>query len=71
MTAADEMSKREALDAYRAGRLTLREFARALALDTWAPQDLLASEGVAVAQGARSETLLALQQTLDELAGTG
>lgn len=65
-----ELDKREALEAYRAGRLTLREFARALALDIWAAQDLLAAEGVAVAQGSRAETLAALQQTLDEQAAT-
>lgn len=51
-----ELVKREAVDAYRAGRLTLRELGRALGLDAWATHDLLASEGVAVAQGAREET---------------
>lgn len=45
-----ELQKREALEAYRAGRMTLREFARVLGLDTWAAHDLLRAEGVAVAQ---------------------
>lgn len=58
-----ELQKREALDAYRSGRLTLRELGRALGLDPWATHDLLASEGVAVAQGSREETA----QTLGEL----
>ncbi len=31
--------------------MTLREFARALGLDTWAAHDLLRVEGVAVARG--------------------
>ena len=61
-----ELSKREALDAYRHGRVTLREFARSLALDVWAAQDLLAAEGVAVAQGSRSETQAALRQAISE-----
>ena len=64
-----ELAKQEALDAYRLGRLTLREFARVLALDVWAAQDLLAVEGVAVAQGARAETLAALEEARGEVAG--
>ncbi len=51
-----ELSKDEALAAYRQGRLTLRQLAEALDLDTWSAHDLLASEGVAVAQGSRQET---------------
>jgi hypothetical protein len=51
-----ELTKREALDAYRAGRVSLRELGRSLGLDVWGTHDLLASEGVAVAQGRREET---------------
>ena len=60
-----EMAKRDALTAYQQGRLTLRELARALGLDIWAAQDLLASEGVAVAQGSRDDTLAALRELVD------
>lgn len=63
-----ELAKRDALAAYTQGRLTLREFARALALDTWSAQDLLAAEGVAVAQGDRSETAYALRAVLAPVA---
>jgi predicted HTH domain antitoxin len=59
-----ELQKREAIDAYRSGRLTLRELGRALGLDPWATHDLLASEGVAVAQGSREETAQALEEIL-------
>jgi predicted HTH domain antitoxin len=55
-----ELRKREALSAYRDGRVTLREFARALGLNVWAAHDLLRAEGVAVSQGHRSETRSAL-----------
>lgn len=51
-----ELAKQEATEAYVAGRITLRELARTLGLDVWAAHDLLASEGVAVAQGRREET---------------
>lgn len=51
-----EMAKREALEAYRQSRVTLREFARALGLGYWEANELLRSEGVAVAQGDRDET---------------
>jgi hypothetical protein len=61
------LAKQEALDAYRQGRLSLREFGRALALDLWAAQDLLAAEGVAVSQGSRAETRAALDSALAEL----
>lgn len=51
-----ELAKREALEAYQAGRVSLRELARTLGLDVWGTHDLLASEGVAAAQGRREET---------------
>lgn len=60
-----ELSKREALEAYTAGRLTLRELGDSLGLGAWATADLLAAEGVAAAQGARSETTSALEALLD------
>lgn len=63
-----EIQKREALDAYRAGRVTLREFARSLGLSTWAAHDLLRAEGVAVAQGERAETRDALEAALGSVA---
>lgn len=59
-----ELQKREALEAYRESRLTLREFARALGLDVWAAHDLLRAEGVAVARGDRLETKSALDDAL-------
>lgn len=59
-----ELQKREALDAYRAGRVSLREFAKTLGLQVWAAHDLLRAEGVAVAQGDRSETAAALEETI-------
>lgn len=59
-----EMRKREALDAYQSGRLTLREFARSLGLDVWAAHDLLRSAGVAVAQGDRLETRATFEQVI-------
>jgi predicted HTH domain antitoxin len=59
-----ELHKRQAVEAYRAGRLTLREFARALGLDVWAAHDLLRVEGVAVAQGDRTETSAALEDAV-------
>jgi len=62
-----ELAKQDALAAYTQGRLTLREFARSLSLDTWSAQDLLAAEGVAVAQGDRSETGEALRTVLADL----
>lgn len=51
-----ELATRDAIEAYRGGRVTLREFARALGLDPWAAHDLLRAEGVAVARGERDET---------------
>lgn len=62
-----ELQKRDALEAYRSGRVTLREFARVLGLDTWAAHDLLRAEGVAVAQGRRGETRAALESALDAI----
>jgi hypothetical protein len=56
-----ELRKRDALEAYRAGRVTLRGFARALGLHIWAAHDLLRAEGVEVAQGERAETKAALE----------
>jgi hypothetical protein len=55
-----ELHKQDALNAYRSGRVTLRDFARALGLDTWAAHDLLRAEGVEIGQGDRAETTLAL-----------
>ena len=59
-----ELGKREALDAYRQGRITLREFADTLNLGIWAAHDLLLVEGVAVAQGGLTETNAVLRQLL-------
>lgn len=59
-----ELHKREALEAYRAGRVSLREFAKALGLQIWAAHDLLRAEGVAVAQGDRTETAAALEEAI-------
>lgn len=59
-----EMGKRDALDAYHAGRVTLCEFSRALGMDMWAAHDLLRAEGVAVAHGDRNETAGTLQAAL-------
>ena len=61
-----QLSKEEALTAYRQGRLTLRELATALDLDTWGAHDLLASEGVAVAQGHRQDTAADLEARVVE-----
>ena len=55
-----ELRKQDALKAYRSGRVTLRDFARALGLDTWAAHDLLRAEGVEISQGDRAETSPAL-----------
>lgn len=59
-----ELTKREALQSYAQGRMTLRELASAMRLDVWAAQDLLAAEGVAVAQGGRGETAATLEDIL-------
>jgi hypothetical protein len=60
-----ELNKRDALLSFQDGRMTLRELATALSLDVWAAQDLLAAEGVAVAQGGRGETAAALAELLE------
>ena len=65
-----ELQKRDALEAYRTGRVTLREFARALGLDTWGAHDLLRVEGVAVAQGDRRETRAALDEVARTVQGS-
>ncbi|MCA1839872.1 MAG: ribbon-helix-helix protein, CopG family [Actinomycetota bacterium] len=62
-----ELSQRDAVDAYRAGRLTIREFARSLGLDVWGAHDLLAVLGVPVAQGARGESRAGLDELLKSL----
>lgn len=62
-----ELSQREAIDAYRAGRVTLRELARGLALDVWGAHDLLAGLGVAVAQGTRGESATGLEELMELL----
>jgi hypothetical protein len=61
-----ELNKRDALQSFQDGRMTLREFGRALNLDVWAAQDVLAAEGVAVAQGGRGETAAALAELLEQ-----
>lgn len=59
-----ELQKQRAVEAYQAGRVTLRAFARALGLDLWAAHDLLRAEGVAIAQGDRAETSATLDAAL-------
>lgn len=66
-----ELQKTEALDAYRTGRVTLRELARVLGLSVWGAHDLLRAEGVAVAQGERGETSAALRELIDRLPENG
>jgi len=53
-----ELTQREATEAYKSGRVTLRELASTLGLDIWATHDVLASQEVAVAQGSRAESSL-------------
>ena len=57
----NDQARRDAIEAYQSGRVTLREFARALGLEVWPAHDLLAAEGVAIAQGDRGETKAALE----------
>ncbi|MEO6121364.1 MAG: hypothetical protein ABIW46_08305 [Acidimicrobiales bacterium] len=57
----------EAVAAYRQQRLTLRQLAEALDLDVWGAHDLLASEGVAIAQGGRLETSADLDAVIRSL----
>lgn len=59
-----ELQKRDAVAAYRAGRVTLREFARSLGLDIWGAHDLLRAESISIAQGDRAETSATLEATL-------
>lgn len=61
-----ELRKRDAIEAYRSGRVTLREFAHALGLGVWAAHDLLRAEGVEVSQGDRAETASALDELIGE-----
>ena len=55
-----------ALEAYRSGRVTIRELARALGLEIWAVHDLLRAEGVEVSQGDRMETTAAFEAVLQD-----
>lgn len=66
-----ELRKRDALDAYRSGRVTLRDVAQALGLSAWATHDLLRAEGVEVARGDRTETSAALEATLQQVGHGG
>lgn len=66
-----ELAKRDAIDAYCGGRLTLRELAASLGLDVWGAHDLLAAEGVAIAQGTLAETASDLAAVLDEVTPKG
>lgn len=65
-----ELHKREAIEAYRAGRVTLREFGVSLGVGVWEAHDLLRAEGVAVAQGARGETRSSLDAAVAALGDT-
>lgn len=65
--ALQELTKREALEAYRAGRVTLRELAASLGLDTWSTHDLLRAEGVPIAGGRREETATTLRELLEDV----
>ena len=62
-----ELAKQDGLDAYRGGRLTLRELATMLGLGVWATHDLLSAEGVAVAQGTMSDTAVDSAALLAEM----
>jgi hypothetical protein len=62
-----ELALRDALDAYRSGRVSLREFATTLAVDVWQAHDLLRANGVAVGQGERSESAAGLTAVLHDL----
>ncbi|MEW6581453.1 MAG: hypothetical protein AB1416_01660 [Actinomycetota bacterium] len=65
-----EQQTREAVDAVRAGRMTLRGFATALDLDVWQAHDLLAASGAPVGATNLGETAAALEE-LTVLAGSG
>lgn len=60
-----ELAQREAIEAYRDGRVTIRELARALGLDVWGAHDLLTAKGVTIAQGSRGESRGGLQDFID------
>lgn len=66
-----ELRKRDTLEAYSSGRVTLRDVARALGLSTWAAHDLLRAEGVEVGRGDRAETAAALGAMLQQLGHGG
>ncbi|MBA2575782.1 MAG: UPF0175 family protein [Euzebyaceae bacterium] len=66
-----ELHLRAALEAYRQGRVSLRELASTLGVDVWKAHDLLRAEGVAVAQGAREESRSALDAMIADLHGEG
>jgi predicted DNA binding protein len=69
--ALTELAKNDALQAYRQGRVTLREFARMLGITNWAAHDLLASAGVAVGRGVRNETLDDMEALLEQTPSGG
>lgn len=62
------LAEGDAIDAYRGGRLTLRELAAALHLSVWGAHDFLATKGVAVAQGTMAETASDLAAVLEQIA---
>lgn len=62
-----EMALRDAVDAYRDGRLTLRELADTLSVDGWKAHDLLRASGVAVAQGVRDETAASVRDVVAQV----
>ncbi|WP_370326557.1 UPF0175 family protein [Euzebya sp.] len=62
-----ELHLRDAVEAYRQGRVSLRQFATSLGVDVWKAHDLLRAEGVAVTQGVRDESRGALDEVVDEL----
>ena len=65
-----ELAVRDALEAYRLGRVSLREFARSLGLDTWAAHDLLRAHQVAIAQADRAETAADLADVITQVRQT-
>lgn len=66
-----EHALRDALEAYRQGRVSLREFAAALAVDVWRAHDLLRAHRVAVAQGDRDGSRAGLVAMHEELEASG
>ncbi len=65
-----ELRKVNAIEAYHTGRVTLRDFARALGMNVWAAPDLLRAEGVEISPGDRAETATALEAVLDGVGPT-